>query len=502
MVHYEDRRKRQRRFAFATILSFLVVGLSVITALWRQSVEETRRAEASELLALGQLELESDPTAAVAYALKSLELADAPEARLFALEVLQQGPVATSMTIQKSTGEGLERAVAHFMDFTPDGEWLAIGGFEFAQLRPQNGGAPVLAGQFPSAFEGIEVHFSPEGDRLVMHKGGEVRFWSVRERRELGRRSIGPSTKTWLLMAGKGPYTYTKEGDEAVVRAWSLDREEPQVVGRMEVFRDGDFDSEGRWLVYAKDRQIFLRSISDWDSPPRLVGEHSSLILDIRFHPSGGSVASLDVTGEIRLWPVVPGSKETVRVIQPGDLPAPTGGVTTVNISCQDQPTGRFACGLSRAASAVESCSGRGWFFPRSTSIPRGEGSSSQALLGARSSSYLWKGVLPRSSRDSPTTRMFDQWPLDLEAASPSRLREEVRRRKSSSGCGTSSRERSASLGPLRMPVTVSRVVMPACTSCWTVDSSRPQKVVYVYGIFKRAPRNCCQKRSRLVLQP
>ena len=46
---------------------------------------EALRAEASKLLALGQVELERNPTAALAYAIKSLELADTEEARRFAL---------------------------------------------------------------------------------------------------------------------------------------------------------------------------------------------------------------------------------------------------------------------------------------------------------------------------------------------------------------------------------------------------------------------------------
>ncbi len=314
MVQQADRRRRRRRFAVAATIAFLVIGLNVITALWRQSVTETRRAEASKLLALGQLEMERYPTAAVAYALKSLELADTTVARLFALEVLQQSPVATIMTVQ-------EPALAHAVAFAPEGQWLAIGGFDLAQVIPRNGGTPIQAAQFPSKYEPIDVCFSPEGDQLVMHKGGEVRFWSVPEGKELGRRSIGSSKDgTWLLMTGKAPYTYTFEGDEAVIRAWSLDREEPQVLGRMEAFRDGDFDAEGRWLVYAKGRQIFLRSVRDWDSPPRLVGEHSSPILDVRFHPSGDSVATLDASGEIRLWPAAPESKEPMRILQPSEM--------------------------------------------------------------------------------------------------------------------------------------------------------------------------------------
>ena len=55
------------------VITLLIVGLITITSLWRRSAAETRRAEASKLLALRQLELEHYPTLSVAYALKSLE---------------------------------------------------------------------------------------------------------------------------------------------------------------------------------------------------------------------------------------------------------------------------------------------------------------------------------------------------------------------------------------------------------------------------------------------
>ena len=49
-------------------------------------------AEAANLLSLAQLQLEGHPTATVAYAIASLELADSPEMRRLALEALWRGP--------------------------------------------------------------------------------------------------------------------------------------------------------------------------------------------------------------------------------------------------------------------------------------------------------------------------------------------------------------------------------------------------------------------------
>ena len=58
---------------------------TVTGTLWRRAEQEKLRAEAARLVALGRVELDNHPTAALAYAVASLELADSYEARVFAL---------------------------------------------------------------------------------------------------------------------------------------------------------------------------------------------------------------------------------------------------------------------------------------------------------------------------------------------------------------------------------------------------------------------------------
>ena len=288
-----------------------------------QAVNEARRAEASKLLALGQLELERYPTASVAYALKSLELADTPDARLFALESLHKGPTAL---IMNDTSQG----IAHVVDVTPDGQWLAIGGIDSAQLLSRNGGAPILVAKYPTtASRVVWTKFTPEGDRLVTAKHGEIRIYSVPEGQELAVRNIEPvSTKLW--MGNHGFYTVSSVEDGVVVRRWPFDGGEPSVVGRMDLEGIGTLafggkyvfgiDPAGKWFAYGLDRQIYLRSLEDWAAPPRSVGEHSKRVVSggpgIVFHTGSGRFATRDESGEIRVWSVGSASKEPVRVLQ------------------------------------------------------------------------------------------------------------------------------------------------------------------------------------------
>jgi hypothetical protein len=68
MTSLATRRKRRRRIAAVAALALALVTAVVFGALWRRSVQETRRAEAealqreaAQLLALGQLQLADSP---------------------------------------------------------------------------------------------------------------------------------------------------------------------------------------------------------------------------------------------------------------------------------------------------------------------------------------------------------------------------------------------------------------------------------------------------------
>ncbi|NIN70326.1 MAG: hypothetical protein GTO46_00015, partial [Gemmatimonadetes bacterium] len=83
--------------------------------------EETRRAEAQKLLALGQIRFETHHSEALAWARASLEAMDTPDGRDFALRALSRGPVARWLTPRKEAGP--DAGVVHAVSFSPDGAW-------------------------------------------------------------------------------------------------------------------------------------------------------------------------------------------------------------------------------------------------------------------------------------------------------------------------------------------------------------------------------------------
>jgi WD40 repeat protein len=330
MTARATRQRRRRRLALSAAVAVLATGLAVVAGLWRRSEAsreraeaETQRAEASKVLALGQLEFLTYPTAALAYALKSLELSDSREARLFALRVLQSGPAAIVAPSRFVEEEGTESV---FPVFSPSGEWLALGGTSRVQVLHQDGREPLVLGDYPSAPPGsdLRIGFGPEGDVLVTNQNGDVRTFSFPEGGELfqAQHEQGPTS---LFMRGRGFFTVTTEGTEDAVRWWTLDGRESRLVGTMETIRVDargwtfdrrDVDGRGDTLAYARGRRIYLRSLERWAAPERLLAEHAAEVVGVRFHPNGNELAASDASGEILIWPTTGDSVRPIRTFR------------------------------------------------------------------------------------------------------------------------------------------------------------------------------------------
>ena len=134
-------------------------------------------------MALGQNQLDCYPLAALAYARKSLEVADTEEARRLAVEALWRGPTARILPLG---GDYAWRAA-----FSPDGHWLAA--FPFSEnvlLFPDDGGPPRTFGGHEVPGAPPWLAFTPENRALLTFPRGanvapRVRMLSVPSGREL-----------------------------------------------------------------------------------------------------------------------------------------------------------------------------------------------------------------------------------------------------------------------------------------------------------------------------
>ena len=317
-ARHVGRKRRRRRLAAAVGVAAVAAVAVTTSVLWRrsevsrrQAEAETRRAEASKLLVMGERELARYPTAALAYTIKSLELADTEVGRLQATRVLQHAPVA------RLTGVGAATATSEIA-FSPNGEWIAWGGSQKVELLHWEGERHLVLGdQFGPGPMPVQVQFGAASDMLVGNRLGDIRVWSVPDGRELRRlRAEQGSSLLHALPTAKDTFlTLTRTGPQQVLRAWPLASGDARLIGSIDVAGLGHVAASGASLAYRKDRGVYVRSLSDWTAAPRLIAEQANEFTRVSLSPDGSHVAVSDASHEIRTWPASARSVRPARVL-------------------------------------------------------------------------------------------------------------------------------------------------------------------------------------------
>jgi WD40 repeat protein len=324
MTARAERQKRRRRIALTSAFAVLLVVLGVMATLWwqgelarREAVAEARRAEASKLLALGQLESADNLTAALAYAIASLELEDTASTRRFALETLWRGPTAFVASPEWTWNA----------EFSPDGEWLAAGGQEERlDLWPRGGGEPRrLEGR-----RSVPLSFSNDSRLLVTKQQrleNSLRVWSVADGRLLSTRQIETAADTWM--------GYFRRSDESIVtlivppewdhiawEEWPLLEGDGHPIGRSEIFywvTDCE-DPSGEWLGWVTQHEVFLMPLAKPGvEETRLLGRSEANFTGCAIDSDRGVMASLDESGQVWMWGLDSPSGETLRRLGAGE---------------------------------------------------------------------------------------------------------------------------------------------------------------------------------------
>ena len=273
-TRHAGRRRRLRRVVAGAVFVALLAGLVTVATLWWDAVRAAQRSEASKLLALGRLELDRDNSQALAYALRSLELADDPVTRRFVLQALWRGP--THFVVR----DGWTWDAA----FSPDGRWPVRSNFDrddSIEVWAAAGGDPVViagAGQSSLAF-GLEP------DRLVSKQAGEgrIRLRSLPEGTPI--RSLPPDADPAVLRQGEA---------HAGLRA--------------------RFHPGGRWLVtYAYSSGTAVWPLGGARSV--VLRGHGTKLFFADFTPDGRSAISSSLDGTVRVWPLSPEGGQRARVV-------------------------------------------------------------------------------------------------------------------------------------------------------------------------------------------
>ncbi len=311
MTSHATRRKRLRRVAGAAALAVAAVVAVLFGILWRQSVHEARRAEAAKLLALGQLRLEDYPTATLAHAIASLELADTPEARRLALRALWEGPTAfvvneddASQAEFTARGDRLVQVTqslteGHLRIVTSDGSGIP---FERVHDSPMAHGYTSPDGDVAYTVPNVEagVH-----QNLVL--------WSLSDGRRINETWFDPPTTLWswefawnpnrlLIPVGdeEGPSIHAFNFDGTTERLGTLDLEVREQLwhGRAALDRN-----RSRWFATLDGNRVVVFEIGEHSlSKPRLLGRHEGTGLRVAFDPEGRLLVTSSSDGRIRIW--------------------------------------------------------------------------------------------------------------------------------------------------------------------------------------------------------
>jgi DNA-binding winged helix-turn-helix (wHTH) protein/WD40 repeat protein len=305
MTSHAVRLVRRRRFVLTAGVSVLLVVLAVVTALWQRSELAAHRAEAQKLVALGQLELEASPTDALAWGRASLELADTEQGRHLVFKAISRGPVARLLELDWET-----QGAALGVRFSPDGEWVALPGYDRLKVAHRSGG-PV---SFVDAFQtqGVTTiwpSFDQTGRRLAAWKpsventSGETHVYEVPGFSTLA--SIDePLGENWVgeRSTQRGLFFLNRIEDEIEIRMISFGGEE-KIIGRIDRFDNAYIDPVGRWLIALRGRDVIRRSLEEPGAPDHRIFRLDREVGEITVDPGLKWLAAVEDSGrKVSAW--------------------------------------------------------------------------------------------------------------------------------------------------------------------------------------------------------
>ena len=275
------RRRLQRRAGVAAVIAAALVVAIGMSVLWRRSeasraeaIAAARHAEAQQLFALGQLEIDRHPSAAVAYALASLDRNDSPAVRVFATRALWRGPTPLVVDRTESGWGGID------LSFSRTGEWLAsqnrVSGA--VKLWRRDGlTRQIPASGSPGNFSSGE--FATDEQAFVVTVSDSIRMHRLPDVNDVRR--IAGSFR-WGFVRGELLVTGEFAPPTADGSTRRLIRTYPVPVGTPETTRGiltnppgapGSFaiDPTGDWILGVFDGSIFENSLRQLNRAPRLV---------------------------------------------------------------------------------------------------------------------------------------------------------------------------------------------------------------------------------------
>ncbi len=309
---HAGRRQRRRRMVVAVVLLIAATVTAATTALWRRSVLQERRAEAQKLIALGQIQMEEFPTAALAYAMQSLEMADSENGRLLALQALWEGPTAFLVNDSPS----LQTA------FSRGGNWL-VQSHDFLgtlAIISRDGLQRIVDHPPKSSKRRAAVKFNGVEDLFISMTAGfeapGVALWSAPEARLLATAVQMEERDSW------GGYPVIDGDAEKPRTLWAIGKGDRVTLDAYyadgNVERLGDFrmsappgqgsdycldNASGDWLAIVEGNDVSVSMIGDEGLSDRhMLGRHEGHVRGCMADPLGRFFWTVGESDWIRQW--------------------------------------------------------------------------------------------------------------------------------------------------------------------------------------------------------
>ena len=400
MTGYARRSRLRRRGSAGAVLLLAIVLAVGFGMLWRESVNHARRAQASELLALGAAQLDSDPnrtcsSTALAYAAASLEARDSLEARELVIRAIWGG----------SVGFALE-GDASWMSFVANDTRLVVKkegvGVEFYDPKGDVVGR-VSRDSVVSLTPTYAVISSSNQDRVGLWDSdqGVIDLWSVSGERSERRLEI--RSKAFPVINELGTVISFKLKDNGVVAwSWPSNGVGPMALGAADedyfsFFRDmprvfGLGDAIGSF----NGGDVFLHSLPRWGEKPMVLGRHDHEVLWGAANRQGNLVATADETGVVKIWRASEPDAAPLRVLR---------GPRRVRSICFDASSSRLA-----VAGSAENAS---WVWDLN-----GPPTAMPWIFGGGDDRSVGRARLSESGRwlvsSSPVVGAGFLWPIDV----------------------------------------------------------------------------------------